>query len=63
MHKTAGEDVAVSRKDATSVRAQQALAAAAQAVVPTQPEMNYSGIMMIRCWCSPVICWRKSHRN
>ena len=39
------------------------LAADVQAAALMQPEMSSSGIMMIPCWCSPVICWRKKKIN
>lgn len=39
------------------------LAADVQAAALARQKMNFSGIMMIQCWCSPVICWRKKKIN
>ncbi len=43
-----------------AVRAREKTAAPEDARM--RSEERLSGIMTIRCWCSPAICWR-SHRN
>lgn len=55
--------VGVSAAGLRPARVGSSLAADVQAGALARQEMNFSGIMMTQCWCSPVICWRKKKIN